>query len=79
MNTEKRQSSPAPADTVVKPRRRFIRLPEVRETTGLGTTSIYQRMIAGTFPKQIPLGGRVVAWLESDINAWMDDKIKNRV
>ena len=57
---------------------RVKRLPEVKSTTGLARSTIYQRMAAGTFPKQIHLGCRSVGWLESDINDWFDEQIKTR-
>ena len=32
----------------------------------------------GTFPRPIPLGLRAVGWLESEINAWLDQQVENR-
>lgn len=52
--------------------RKLIRLKEVQEMVGLSSSSIYNRMSAGTFPKQKSIGDRAVAWQESDIDAWMD-------
>jgi len=46
---------------------KLLRLPEVKATTGLSKSSIYTRISEGTFPKQIPLGPRLVVWVESDI------------
>ena len=57
---------------------RFLRLPEVREMTGLSTSTIYRWMTEGTFPKQIQLGSRSVVWLESDVTKWMDQRIGAR-
>lgn len=50
---------------------RFLRLVEVMHITGLGRNTIYRRMREGTFPKQVRLGPNSVAWLQSDISAWM--------
>lgn len=55
---------------------RFLRRPEVEKTTGLSRSTIYLRMEQGTFPKPIPLGGRLVGWKESDIQQWIEDRIK---
>lgn len=55
--------------------KRFIRLPRVKELTTLPTSAIYAAIAAGTFPKQIKLGERAVAWLESDVMAWIDARI----
>ena len=57
-------------------RPRVIRLGEVKNQTGLGRSSIYSRMKAGTFPQSITLGARAVGWLESDIDDWIDAQVK---
>ena len=54
---------------------RFIRLPQVLEMTGLSTSTIYRWMTDGTFPKQIPLGPRVVAWSEHAVKTWIQSQI----
>ncbi len=54
---------------------RVIRRKELEKIVGLSRSSIYLRMSNGTFPKPIPLGGRSVGWLESDIQAWIDARI----
>lgn len=50
---------------------RLLRLKQVKAIVPLGTSTIYRRMEAGTFPKPRSLGGNVVAWLESDIENWI--------
>jgi prophage regulatory protein len=54
----------------------FLRLPQVINRTGLKRSSIYAAMQAGTFPAQIPLGERAVGWKESDVDKWINDRIK---
>ena len=54
---------------------KLLRLPEVKSTTGLSKSSIYARISEGTFPKQIPLGTRLVVWVESDIQKWISEQI----
>lgn len=54
----------------------ILRLPAVKARTGLSRSTIYLRMAQGTFPKQISLGSRAVGWLESEIDAWVDSRIK---
>lgn len=52
---------------------RFLRLKEVMALTGLGRSTIYKFMADETdFPKSVPLGGRAVAWVESEIEEWME-------
>lgn len=53
----------------------FIRLPEVKKLVGLGTTKIYTMASEGLFPKQVPLGGRAVAWVKSEVLQWNMDRV----
>ena len=55
--------------------KRIIRLPIVEERTGLSRSSIYSGIAAGTFPAQIPLGPRAVAWDEAEVDAWIEARI----
>jgi prophage regulatory protein len=55
--------------------KKFIRLPEVKNKSGLSRSSIYLRMSNGEFPLSISLGGRAVAWLDTDIEQWLDERI----
>lgn len=54
----------------------LLRRPDVEKKTGLSRSTIYKRIDEGTFPKPIPLGGRLVAWLEADIQDWIQLRIK---
>lgn len=56
----------------------YIRLPEVRRITGLGTTSIYTMASRGDFPKQVKLGPRCVAWIRSEVQAWAQSRANMR-
>lgn len=56
---------------------RLLRRLEVEQLVGLSRSTIYTRLEKGTFPKPVPLGGRLVAWLESDIQDWIQDRIKD--
>lgn len=51
---------------------RRIRLKEVLELVPLSSSTIYDRMAKGTFPKSRDMGGGVVCWRESDILDWLD-------
>lgn len=50
---------------------RFIRMKEVCRKTGLAKSSIYDRINAKTFPAPVRLGDRAVAFVESEVDAWM--------
>lgn len=55
---------------------RFLRLPAVQDRVGVSKTSIYQWVADGTFPRPIPLGGRSVGWVESEVDDWMNRRIE---
>ena len=57
---------------------RFLRLPEVIQISGYRRTSIYEMIKAGNFPAPVHLGPRAVAWLESEVEAWMQERIDAR-
>lgn len=50
---------------------RLVRLPEVRFLTGLGKSSIYDAVKAGTFPQAVRVTEYAVAWRKSEIDAWI--------
>jgi prophage regulatory protein len=54
--------------------RTIIRFPLVEARTGLKRSSIYAGVAEGTFPAQIPLGGRAVGWDEDEVNAWIEQR-----
>ncbi len=51
---------------------RILRLPSVLLRTGLSRSTVYARVAAGTFPKQLALGPNTVGWRETDIDTWID-------
>jgi len=55
---------------------RILRLPQVRTATGLSRSSIYAKVKEGSFPRYISLGARSVGWLESEVQAWIDERVK---
>lgn len=57
---------------------RFMRLREVIAVCGLPASSIYDGMRRGDFPKPVPLAGKSVAWLSSEIRQWMESRIAAR-
>jgi len=54
---------------------RFLRLNEVKERVGLGRTSIYKLVNENNFPKPVRVLGRNVAWIDSEIDEWMMQRI----
>lgn len=54
---------------------RILRLPQVKDMVGLGTTAIYERIKSGDFPKQIKMG-RLSGWLFSEVQAWINEQVR---
>jgi len=50
---------------------RIFRLPEVKLDTGLYRAAFYRRIALIRFRAGVPLGGKLVGWRESAINAWI--------
>jgi prophage regulatory protein len=50
----------------------------VKARTGLSRAGIYQQMAAKKFPSQVSLGGRAVAWVDAEIDAWIESRIAAR-
>lgn len=57
---------------------KLIRIKDVMERTGLARSTIYKYISLGQFPQPIKLGTRAVAWVESEINTWINGSIKRR-
>ncbi|HAV1336262.1 AlpA family transcriptional regulator [Vibrio parahaemolyticus] len=52
---------------------RFLKLQEVMEKTALSRSAIYRKMNEDQFPQSISLGDRAVAWVESEVDEWMEE------
>ncbi|NRN30662.1 helix-turn-helix transcriptional regulator [Photorhabdus heterorhabditis] len=57
------------------PKENLIRLPEVQRKTGYSKAWIYKLISNGEFPKQVRLGSRSVAFIESEIGYWIAQRI----
>ena len=57
--------------------RRLLRLKQVLDRTGLPKSTMYSRISAGTFPKQVPVGASV-RWLESEVEEWIQLQVDAR-
>jgi prophage regulatory protein len=47
---------------------------DVLELTGLSTSTIYDMMARGDFPRPVRLGKRAVGWRESDLTKWLESR-----
>jgi len=53
----------------------ILRLPEVKQRTGLSRSSIYKQIADGHFPKSVEIGRRAVGWLDTEVDAWIDERV----
>lgn len=58
------------------PNEKILRLKTVLGRTGLTRSMAYALLKDGQFPRPINLGARAVGWLESEIDAWIADRIE---
>lgn len=56
--------------------RRMLRLRQVREKTSLSTGYIYALIKSDEFPRQVVLAGNRVAWLEHEIDEWIEARVR---
>jgi len=59
--------------------RRILRLEEVETKSGFKRAHIYALMKKGQFPQSLRLGIRAVGWDSIEIDAWIGERLKNRV
>ena len=61
-----------------KPATRFLRISEVQARTSLGRSTIYRWSAEGRFPRPVWLSGRVVRWVEAEVEAWLRERTAER-
>ena len=57
---------------------RVMRLKEVIDSTGLARSTIYKLIGSSAFPRPVPLTGRCVGWIDSEVVAWIQSRIEAR-
>lgn len=65
---------------------RILRRKQLENKTGLSRSGIYAKLKPNpkrprdfdpSFPKPISVGAKAVGWIESEIDAWLEQQIKN--
>jgi len=54
----------------------ILRLNATLAKTGLSRSVLYSEISKGNFPKQINLSERSVGFVESEVDNWIDERIK---
>lgn len=57
---------------------RLIRIREVMQLTGISRAYIYVLAQKGEFPAPVKLTERSSAWVEEEVRAWIESRIKER-
>ena len=60
-----------------QPCTRIIRLSEVMNKTGFGKAWIYRLISQNRFPQPVKIGIRAIAFIESEIDEWIQLTIEN--
>lgn len=60
---------------VMSDSKKLIRLSEVLNKTGFCKAWIYKLIKAGSFPSQIKIGARAIAFIESEVDEWIESMI----
>lgn len=69
-------SVPRPSSVIpLVPRERLLRMREVESIAGIKKSSIYALMKEGKFPKCVYVTSKAVAWPESKVYAWVNERI----
>jgi prophage regulatory protein len=56
----------------------LIRLPALRTKLGLSRSTIYRLVDSGKFPAPIKLSPQTIAWVESEVETWLEARRKDR-
>jgi prophage regulatory protein len=57
------------------PNDRILRWPEVQQRVGICRSQAHQLISKSKFPAQVKLGPRASGWIESEIIAWIEQRI----
>jgi prophage regulatory protein len=57
---------------------RLLRLPEILHRVPYSEAHIWRLERAGKFPRRAHLGANRVAWVEAEVEAWIEERINAR-
>jgi prophage regulatory protein len=60
-----------------KPGDRLLSWKQLKDIIPVSRTQVYRLMAAGKFPKAIQVSENRVAWLESEICAWLSERMNS--
>ncbi|WP_017428896.1 AlpA family transcriptional regulator [Vreelandella jeotgali] len=56
----------------------LLRQPEVLQKCALSRSGLYRLMEAGDFPPPVSIGTRSKAWVEQEVDEWIDSLVRQR-
>ncbi|MEQ9888226.1 helix-turn-helix transcriptional regulator [Pectobacterium zantedeschiae] len=56
----------------------LIRMSETMRRTGYGKAWLYKLISQERFPKPVKIGSRSIAFVESEVNEWIEQRISER-
>lgn len=56
----------------------LLRQPEVLQKCSLSRSGLYRLVQAGKFPSPVSIGTRSKAWIEHEVDAWIDELVRQR-
>lgn len=56
----------------------LIRLSEVQKRTGYSKAWIYRLLKENRFPQSVKIGARAIAFVESEVDDWISQRIEER-
>ena len=56
----------------------FLRMPAVVRLTGLCRSTIYRLIADDMFPEPVKVGIRAVAWRQTDLDRWSNDRAPSK-
>ena len=65
-------------NTGVTKTEKFMRIREVQSFSGLSRSQIYALVAKGEFPKQVKVSEKASAWLLSELETWMSERVACR-
>ncbi|MGJ9418723.1 helix-turn-helix transcriptional regulator [Massilia sp. CMS3.1] len=58
----------------ILPETGFLRQPQVLTFVPISKSTLWRRVLAGTFPEPVKLSPRVTAWRAEDIRNWINEQ-----
>lgn len=57
---------------------KLLRKEQVLKSIPIGATTLYDEIAKGRFPQPIKIGSRASAWIKSEIDAWLAQRVAQR-